>query len=234
MAKDSCNRCVRGGTWVVGITKVLMYNLGIMNTKIKAICFDLDGVYFTPRGKQSFLGALANEFGGDAEKVTFMMTKSDAMRELVTGKLAPADFWRALRTATGITASDNELSARWIRDYEIDESVEKVVRQAREAGYKTCVCTNNNPIRLPALEARFDFMKDFDVVVSSYEVGYTKPSREIFAALLEQVGVEPRELVYADDNPDRLEGARQLGITVFVYESFPQFMEELRKLGVEV
>lgn len=212
----------------------MLYNLGIMNTKIKAICFDLDGVYFTPKGKKSFSRALVDEFGGDEEKVAFMMTKSDAMRELVTGKLSPSDFWQALRTATGITASDDELSARWIRDYEIDEKVEAVVRKAREAGYKTCVCTNNNPIRLPALERRFDFMKDFDVIVSSYEVGYTKPSREIFETLLEKVGVEPSELVYADDNPDRLQGAHQLGITVFVYESFPQFIEELRGLGVKV
>lgn len=214
-------------------TSMICYTI-IMNTKIKAICFDLDGVYFTPRGKQSFLEALVNEFGGEAEKVSFMMTKSDAMRELVTGKSQPADFWQALRTATGIAAGDDELTVRWIRDYEIDDEVEAVVRKAREAGYKTCVCTNNNPIRLPALESRFDFMKDFDAVVSSYEVGYTKPSREIFEALLEKVEVEPSELVYADDNPDRLEGAKQLGITVFVYKSFSQFMDELRKLGVEL
>jgi epoxide hydrolase-like predicted phosphatase len=205
-----------------------------MNNNIKAICFDLDGVYFTPRGKESFIRALVDEFGGDAVQVAHMMTKSEAMRALVTGKLEPNKFWNILRAETGITASDEELTVRWILDYEIDAEVAEVVRRARVAGYKTCVCTNNNPIRLPALEARFGFMKDFDVVIASYEVGYTKPSREIFEVLLERVEVAPGELVYADDNPDRLQGARDLGITVFVYETFPQYIEELRRLGVKV
>lgn len=205
-----------------------------MISNTKAICFDLDGVYFTTRGKESFLQALVDEFSGDAEKVAHMMTKSDAMRALVTGKLAPAEFWNILRSETGITASDEALTARWIQDYEIDGEVAEVVRRACELGYKTCVCTNNNPIRLPALEARFGFMKDFDVVVSSHEVGYTKPSREIFEVLLERVGVAPSELIYADDNPNRLQGARDLGITVFVYEDFPQFVGELRRLDVVI
>lgn len=205
-----------------------------MSPTIKAICFDLDGVYFTPRGKESFLRALSEEFGGDEAAVKEFMTISPEMREFTCGRLSNTGMWQALRTITGITASDEDLTARWIRDYEIDEEVADVVRQVRALGYKTCVCTNNNAVRLPALEARFGFYKDFDAVVSSHEVGYTKPSPEIFEALLARVGVAPSELVYADDNPDRLQGVIDLGITTFVYKDLPQFGGELRKLGLKI
>lgn len=201
---------------------------------IKAICFDLDGVYFTPKGKQSFHRALSEEFGADPATVDYIMYRSDEMRELVTGKINPAEFWEYMRSETGIVATDDELVARWICDYEIDSDVQKAVRSAKEQGYITCVCTNNNAARLPALEAKFGFYSDFDAVVSSHEVGHTKPSREIFEALLEKTGVQANELVYSDDNPERLQGAKELGISVFLYENFDQFLAELRQQDVNL
>ncbi len=201
---------------------------------IKAICFDLDGVYFTPYGKQSFHRALSAEFGADPLVVDEIMYRSQVMRDLVTGQITPTDFWHSVRTETGITATDIELVTRWVRDYEIDADVRRVVAAVREQGFLTCVCTNNNIVRLSALENKFHFYQDFDVLVSSHEVGYTKPSPEIFLALLEKLAIEPNALLYADDNEDRLSGAKQLGINVFVYKNFPQFLSTLEEYGVKI
>jgi epoxide hydrolase-like predicted phosphatase len=202
--------------------------------RVKAICFDLDGVYFTPQGKQSFHRALSEEFGADSEKIDEIMYRSDAMRDLVTGRIEPHEFWKYLRNETNITADDNTLMARWVRDYKVDENVQKAVRSAKEQGYITCVCTNNNAARLPILKSTFKLNDEFNVIVSSHEIGFTKPSKEIFQSLLEKVAVQPNELVYSDDNPDRLQGAKELGITVFVYEDFNQFLNRLRELGVSL
>jgi len=199
---------------------------------IKAICFDLDGVYFTPQGKQSFHDALSEEFGADPIVIDEIMYRSVAMRELVTGKSKPQDFWNYLRSQTGIKTNDTDLVERWVRDYKIDTNVQIAVRSAKQQGYITCVCTNNNAARLPALEEKFGFCSDFDVIVSSHEVGYTKPSKEIFEVLLEKTGVQSSELVYSDDNPHRQQGARDLGITTFVYTDFNQFLEALKQLGI--
>lgn len=201
---------------------------------IKAICFDLDGVYFTPKGKQSFHKALSQEFGANPATVDEIMYRSRAMRDLVTGKILPAAFWDYVRSQTTITASDEELVTRWIRDYEIDPDVQKTVQSAKRQGFITCVCTNNNAARLQGLEAKFGFYRDFDVVVSSHEVGYAKPHKEIFEALLEKTGVWPGELVYSDDNPERLQGAKDLGITVILYDDFKQFLQELTSLGINL
>ena len=201
---------------------------------IKAICFDLDGVYFTPQGKQSFHHALSEELGADSKIIDEIMYRSNEMRQLVTGEIAPAQFWEYLRQQTGITASDEDLVARWIRDYEIDADVQRAVHSAKEQGYITCVCTNNNAARLSALEEKFGFYSDFDAVVSSHEVGHTKPSKEIFKALLEKTGVQADELIYSDDNPERLQGAKDLRINVFVYKNFDQFLQELVNLGINL
>ena len=213
--------------------ELLLKNLN-METKIKAICFDLDGVYFTPHGKNSFHQALSEEFGADPEAVNNFMYRSETMGQFVRGKITPPEFWQAMREQLDIITSDEELLARWVRDYEIDERVRKAVLSAKEKGYITCVCTNNNAARLGALEEKFHFYQDFDHIVSAHEVGHTKPTKEMYQALLDTVGVDPSELVYADDNPERIKGAEELGITVFVFETFDQFLSELEKLGVNL
>lgn len=203
-----------------------------MNSQIKAICFDLDGVYFTPKGKNSFHQALTNEYGVSREVADELMYRSPEMAQLVRGQITPQDFWNRVREITGIEASDEELTERWVKDYEVDEHVRSLVLKAKEKGYKTCVCTNNNAIRLPILIERFNLVNDFDSIVSSHEVGHTKPNKEIFEALIESAHVLPEELVYSDDNSERLAGASELGIATFVFKDITQFVGELKRLGV--
>jgi HAD superfamily hydrolase (TIGR01509 family) len=205
-----------------------------MNPQIKAICFDLDGVYFTPRGKKSFHQALSAEFGAKLEVVDELMYRSPEMAQLVRGQLSPEEFWSKVRVMTGITASDDELAERWIRDYEVDENVHRSVLRAKDLGYKTCVCTNNNVIRLNPLIEHYKLHEIFDVIVSSHEVGEMKPNRAIFEELISKLGIQAEELVYSDDNAERLGGASEMGIKTFVFENFGQFLEELKKLGIDL
>ena len=106
------------------------------NKAIKAICFDLDGVYFTPKGKNSFHQGLINEYGVSKEIVDDLMYRSPVMSQLVRGKISSSDFWDKVREMTGITALDEELTNRWVRDYEVDENVKKAVLKAKEKGLK--------------------------------------------------------------------------------------------------
>ncbi|MCX6790414.1 MAG: HAD family phosphatase [Candidatus Kaiserbacteria bacterium] len=204
------------------------------NQEIKAICFDLDGVFFTPKGKNSFHNALINEYGVSKEIIDELMYRSPEMAQQVRGQISTTDFWNRVREITGITATDEELTQRWVRDYEVDNNVLDAVKNAKSQGYKTCVCTNNNGIRLPILVEKYDLNSLFDVIVSSHEIGFTKPSKEIFQTLLDGLGITGQELVYSDDNPERLLGAKELGIHTFQFHNFEQYLSELSKLGIDL
>lgn len=200
---------------------------------IKAICVDLDGVYFTEKGKKTFDAALV-ALSEQPDKVRHVMYKSAEMRDFVLGKMTAVQFLDHLRSELGLTLSDEELTDLWVAGYEINQEVLTFVKDVKQKGYKLCICSNNNALRIAALGKMFPgFEDDFDVRIYSYEVGATKPSREVFEALVAAAGVEPNEIVYADDNPDRLAGAQELGINTFVFHNFEQYVEELRKLGVE-
>ncbi|MDQ3076186.1 MAG: HAD family phosphatase [bacterium] len=200
---------------------------------IKAICFDLDGVYFTGAGKQAFHKALV-ELSGDEEKVIHVLYKSPEMLQFVTGKLSEDELWLFARNYLNLTLTNKEFETLWIKEYEIDQEVRSVVLKAKEKGYITCVCSNNNIVRIRALQERFNFLEDFDVKIFSYETGLVKSNKELFQILIDKSGVKPEEIAYSDDKEEVLGGAKELGINAFVYENFEQFLGELKKLGVDL
>jgi HAD superfamily hydrolase (TIGR01509 family) len=200
---------------------------------IKVICFDLDGVYFTDKGKKGFHKSLV-DITGDEDKVVQALYKSSEMLSFVTGKMTEADFWNYMRTYLGLALNDEEFCNLWTKDYEIDDEVRSVVIKLRKSGYLTAICSNNNPARIKALEAKFGFLSDFDIRIFSYEVGFVKPNKEIFEALIRESNVLASEIIYSDDNAERIKGAAELGINTFVYQNFPQFSAELRSFGVNL
>jgi len=121
-----------------------------------------------------------------------------------------------------------------ISGYSVDPQVDKVVQSARQHGYKTLICSNNFPARVNGLQERFGFLDNFDAAVFSYEIGATKPSEAIFTELIKRSGVSADEIAFADDDAENLTGAEAIGITAFLYEDFDQFIEHLKKLGVEL
>src|SRR5205085_9873767 len=87
-----------------------------------------------------------------------------------------------------------------IKGYETDSFVVEYVKNIRNAGYKTAICSSNFPARILGLQKRFGFLDDFDVIALSYEVGVNKPDKQLYEALITKSGMEPSEIVYSDDH----------------------------------
>lgn len=200
---------------------------------VEAITFDLDGVYF-PDGKAQFMSALGG-LGVSADMAKWVFSTSDEMsNQYKTGKMSDEQYWSWAMQQCDLAMTPNQAVELLISGYEVDERVADVVRQVRSNGYKTLICSNNFPARINGLQERFGFLDDFDETVFSYEVGATKPSTTIFNELIRRAGVEPPAIVFADDAPENITGAQAVGITTFVYESFNQFTDQLRILGVRL
>lgn len=200
---------------------------------IKAICFDLDGVYFV-NGKSNFIKNLG-KYGVSEDEAKRVFLKSDEMNKMYKeGKMTDDDYWTWAIEQWGIDLTVQEVIDILIEGYEVNEDVVKVVKEIREKGYKTLICTNNFPARIKGLDKRFGLLDNFNASVFSYEIGVTKPSTKIFQTLVGRSGVKADEIVFADDNEENLAGAREVGIQAFFYEGFEHFMNKLKELGVEL
>lgn len=199
---------------------------------IKAICFDLDGVYFTPRSFQNFKQKIKGENSDD--KVNNTLYKSDEILAFKAGKISENAFWAFVKKELGINITSQEIFNMLRESYEINKDIAQVVKKTREKGYKTAICSNNFETRIRELQLKFQFLDDFDTKVFSYEVGFLKPDKRIFQELVKRSGVKPEEILYSDDCEEKLTGAKEIGIQTFVFRDFDQFMAELKTQGVNI
>lgn len=200
---------------------------------IKVITFDLDGVYF-PNGKANFISALG-KLGVSEDEAKRVFLKSPQMnQEYKGGKMTDEQFWSWAVSEWNLKLIWQEAIKLMIDGYDVNEDVVAIVKGLREKGYKTAVCSNNFPARVNGLQEKIGFLDNFDVAVFSFEVGVNKPDRKIFEALVNKSKEEPASIVFADDNPDNLAGAKEVGITTFLYEGFDKYLEQLRGVGVEI
>ncbi|WP_346767561.1 HAD-IA family hydrolase [Knoellia koreensis] len=67
-------------------------------------------------------------------------------------------------------------------------------------------------------ELRHRFSATFDPIIYSHEIGVLKPDPAAYAAALEAMGASAAEVLFVDNSPVHVEGARRCGITALVHE----------------
>lgn len=198
--------------------------------EIKAICFDLDGVYFTPESFQRFKKAISK--GVDDEIVNNVLYKSNMMLSFKKGEISENEYWDFVRSELKINFENEQIFEILKDSYEVNPKIVELVRTVREKGYKTCICSNNFETRIRELNKKFDFLKDFDVHIFSYKTGVMKPDKKIYEALIRESHVNADQIVYSDDSSEKLVGANELGIHTFVFESVEGFVNKLRGFNI--
>ena len=197
---------------------------------IKAVCFDLDGVFFTDHSFTKFK-CNVEKFTNHAPLIDEVF-HGTMMSEFKINNINEATFWDYVRETLKVTLTNEEFFRMLRKSYSVNHDIKNFACEIKEAGYKTCLCSNNFVTRIRELEKEFSFLKHFDVKVFSYDIGVLKPNINIFHALVGQCGVDASEIVYADDSESKLTGAEELGINTFIFEDINQFKYHLASLEV--
>ena len=93
---------------------------------------------------------------------------------------------------------------------EVPGTVE-VLADLRAAGLRLLALSNWSAEMFPVARAQFDFLKWFEGIVISGEVGIAKPDRLIFEHLIERFGIEPETALFIDDSSANVLTASVLG-----------------------
>ena len=105
--------------------------------------------------------------------------------------------------------------------------------QICKANMATALLTNNfisgNP-EWASGGAFADLLAYFDVVVESSKVGFRKPEPRFYEFALEQVGLEPSQVVFLDDLGINLKPAREMGMQTIKVEDPLVALRELERI----
>lgn len=128
---------------------------------------------------------------------------------------------------------DHGLLARALSGLRPRPEVLDLIRRARAVGIRVGLLSNSLGEGEYDPYEGYDLDDIFDAVVISGETGLRKPDPAIYLIATEQLGVAPRECVYADDTAANLPPAEELGMaTVHFTDAATGIAEISRLLGL--
>ena len=112
----------------------------------------------------------------------------------------------------GVQVPAAELHAQVWQRIELHQPSLDLIAALRRNGYGVHLGTNQEQHRAGYMRNRLGLADHFDTLAYSCELGAAKPEVEFFERALAQFGAEPGQVLFIDDTPANVEGARQAGL----------------------
>ena len=188
-----------------------------------AVIFDYGGVLSYPPVRDD-LAKYALHSGFDEE--TFFELYSATRDYYGRSANGYSQRWYHAADAAGIEIPEaavmqfiDKESELWTRP---NAEVLALAREIKAAGCRIAILSNMTFELLKILQTKFDWLDEFDVRIWSCEHGCAKPDETIYHSCLKSLGCEPARVLFFDDRPGNVEGAKRLGIDAEVFESAQQ------------
>lgn len=181
--------------------------------KIKAVIFDMNGVFINDHGALST--RIEKVFEIPAEEIhPYIKASLDQVRQPGSdSKIA----WKPLLDKLNITYAD--FFKFWFDGESLNTDLLDFAQQLKSKGIKIIILSNNFPERTKNYRDLYpELFKVVDKQFFSWETGFVKPSKEAFLQVLNAYNFLPSEFVYFDDKEENLEAASALGITSHKFE----------------
>ena len=196
---------------------------------IHAVIWDLGGVLvrtedFTPRD------ILAQRFGLTTGELSNLVFGDNLDFRAQLGEITAEEQWENIRSNLGVDAEEiPSIRAQFFAGDRLDNNLMDYIRSLK-SNFTTVLLSN-------ALDSLRDLIIDewkiedaFHHLIISAEVGLMKPGLEIYCLAVEKTGCEPEEVVFIDDMPENIIGARDVGMHAILFQNAAQARADLEEL----
>ena len=198
-----------------------------MNPSIEVILFDLGGVLVELGDSPVPLEWLPidNQFNLSD------WFASEIAKSFEKGLTNAQTFAETLRIDLNIEASPEEIIQHFTDwpigpftgSHEILKSVENKFRLA--------VLSNTNELHWPRITGEFGISIYFEHIFASHRLRMAKPELEIFEHVISEMNVEPKNILFLDDNQNNIEASKGLGIHGVHVSGIGQVHRTLLEMG---
>lgn len=152
----------------------------------------------------------------------------ELLQPLVTGQTTRATWTKQIGSAVGSI----EAATAWLSDRgRVDVAMVAEVDKLRNAGRVVSMLTNGADT-IPTELLALGLVDHFDNIFNSADIGYAKPSREVFQYVCGHLAVAPEAIFFTDDSPSNLSGAIELGMTARTFMGIEVFRAHLHEFGI--
>jgi putative hydrolase of the HAD superfamily len=201
-----------------------------MNEPIEALLFDLGGV-MTEIDFERVTARWAAHAGQPHAAIRGRFTHDEAYERHERGEIGSGEYFASLRRSLGIDLTDAQFLDGWNALFVdvIPGFAEELARVA--ARLPVYAFTNTNPAHEAYWSVRFaDDLKLFRKVFVSSTIGLRKPDKAAFDHVAREIGVPAGRILFFDDSPANVAGARAAGLQAVQVRSNADVAYALRSL----
>ena len=198
--------------------------------------FDFGGVLTLAPGPEHWEALLAAIYGANSDGLLpALQAQYHAHRDdFDRGRLSARDYWAAILAELGVNTGEEALLRRL---FELDTAAWTRKRKGmcewaaglRAAGIATGILSNMPQDVLERVEAGIHWAADFHPRVYSCRVGLVKPEAAIYRALLDDLDVPARSVLFLDDREENAQAARELGMAAECFVTLEQILPVVRE-----
>lgn len=196
-----------------------------MTQKIKAVIFDLNGVFIK---SPKLSDRLAEKYGISADVIWPVL--KDILKKTRLPETRTDDVWNPLLDLLHTTKE--ELFGFWFSAETLDEELLSFAKNLIDQGYQVIILSNNFPERTAYY--RSTFPQIFSIITKSYfswETGLIKPDIRVYENLLKDNNFAGDECIYFDDSEENIQAATSLGIHSFIYNGLNSTKDAILSLS---
>jgi len=152
-------------------------------------------------------------------------------REFERGKITRSDFLSTMMEWTENTVTKEQFCKIYSDVFTLNQDVIDLLPRLKK-NYTLCLLSNTNEIHEEFGYRHYKFLKNFDKLFLSHEVGAVKPDKEIYKAVESFSQIPSSEHLFMDDIPGYVEGALNCGWDAIQFTGYEDLVKELNAKGI--
>lgn len=199
--------------------------------KYSAVVFDL-GQVLIPFDYNIFIREVNKHKEGLGEEFVRRYNQNYHIhRDFERGKISEKDFIAQMLEWLEHKITAEQFIRYWSSIFSLNTDVVSLLPKLKEK-YKLYLLSNTNSIHQKYGYQHYDFLRIFDKLFLSHEVGYVKPEEGIYRAVENFSGLPSEEHIFIDDIAEYVEAAKQLGWDGIQFTGYENLLEEFHKRGI--
>ena len=162
-------------------------------------------------------------------KTTFKF--DNKLVEYEKGEISSQEYFNYITELLDISWDFETFEKGWNNIYiGINSQISDLLKRLKK-NYKLYLLTNTNELHSNCWKKKYpDILNLFDEIFCSHELHSHKPEPQIYEDVLKKMDINPKYVLFVDDNKKNIMGAKQVGIDGIVAISADQIIDEMEEL----
>lgn len=199
--------------------------------RYSAIVFDL-GQVLVPFDYKYFVEKVDKHKPGIGERFLKLYRENYSVhRDFEKGKVSEKDFIAQMLNYLDHCVDAETFCRYWSDIFSTNDDLIALLPELKK-NYKLYLLSNTNSIHKKYGYQHYEFLKIFDKIFLSHEVGFVKPEKEIYQAVEKSSGLPSEEHIFIDDIEEYVNAAKNLGWDGIQYINNQDLINNFKLRGI--